>query len=275
VQVSIIIPETRCSQRKIYHVSASKDHLPNTFDDGMDTNGIQLFVNSNKTSAYIKISWINTIVAVHKLAGFIGVVILSPQLIADESVGLCSLGCPDHSKLLVESVPSQSHSSECKGEAVEACISNGFDLLALSQTTSEDTYFDRCLFDVLQSNKANSSWMSTVMAHNLQSLGPIGTPPSQPPTTTPWPNGLIDNHQDKIDPEDHDDNDNTDTNIPLGLARHVVYDPQEQISPSSSPGIHDSQGQTSPSSATIVSSSILLMVWCILQWHAIHYILYT
>ena len=260
LQVTIVIPESRCSQRKIYHVSASRNHLPNIFDDGMvNTDGLQLYVNSNKTSAYIKISWINTTIAVHKLAGFVGVVIQSPQRIADESVGLCSLGCPDHSKFLVEKVSSHSYSEDCEQEAVKACISNGFDLLL--PITTQDSYFDRCVFDVLESNKSNSSWMSTVMEHNLQSLGPIGTPPSEPSTNIPWPIGF-DDYQDKIDPEDYnDDSDNLDTDISPGLARPLVHDPQEQ---------------TSHSSSTIVaSSSILLMVWCVLQWHAVHYILYT
>jgi len=241
-------------------VSASRNNLPNTFDDGMvDTNGLQLYVNSNKTSAYIKISWIDTTIAVHKLAGFVGVVILSPQHIADESVGLCSLGCPDHSKFLVEKVSSQGYSGDCEQEAIKACFSNGYELLEL--TTTQDSYFDRCVFDVLKSSNANSSWMTTVMEHNLKSLGPIGTPPSEPSTTIPWPIGL-DFYQDNIDPEDYnDDSDNLDTDISPGLARPLVHDPQEQ---------------TSHSSSTVVaSSSILLMVWCTLQWHVVHYILYT
>jgi len=264
VQVNIVIPESRCSQRKIYRVSASRGHLPTTFDDGTDnSDGLQLFVNSNKTSAYLKVPWINTTVAVHKLAGFIGVVILSPQIIADESVGLCSLGCPDHSKFLIEDVPSQRYSDSCRQEAIKACSINEFVVLgesSSSSSTTDDFYIDRCLFDALKSNKANSSWMSVVMVQSLQSLGPIGIPPKEPSTNIPWADDLLNNYQDRTDSSDNDDG-YIPNDVSPGLALPLEHKPLEQ--------------EEASRSTLTASSSILLMVWCLLPWHAIHYILYT
>lgn len=168
----MIISPSHCSQETIYRASAVKDYLPATFEDKTTgSNGTELFLNSNHTSAYVKIPWISTTIAIHKLAEYIGVVVQSPASVANESVGLCSLGCPDHSKLTVSKVVHDNLISDCTQEAFIACSINNLTLLTV--LTAADTYYEQCVFDTIESTNSNSSWISLVMVENWSSLGPV------------------------------------------------------------------------------------------------------
>jgi len=167
--VNVVVSASSCSQVTTYHASAVRD-FPATFKDGtIGVNGLGLFLNDNSTSAYIRIPWINTTIAIHKLAGHIGVVIQSPASVASKSVGLCSLGCPDHSKLSI--LDSIDYVEDCAQEAIIACSINNLRLSDIL-VGQQDQYLHKCIFDVLQSNNPNSSWISLAMVDSWFSLGP-------------------------------------------------------------------------------------------------------
>ena len=161
----MVISASNCSQEMIYHASATEYYLPATFEDGTyGINGLELILNSNGTSAYIRIPWINTIIVVHKLANHIGIAIQSPESVANKSIGLCSLGCPEHSKLTVQEVVNHDLSGNCSKEAYLTCSLNDFALLNIK--IQGDNYFEKCLFDTLTTNNSNSSWISLAMVNN-------------------------------------------------------------------------------------------------------------
>ena len=165
----MVIPASNCSQEKIYHVYATADYLPTTFKDGTHgIHGLELILNSNGTSAYIRIPWISTIIVVHKLANHIGIAIQSPESVANRSVGLCSLGCPEHSKLTVQEVVTHNLAGSCSREAYATCHVNNFALL--KGETQGEYYFEKCLFDTLTTNNTNSSWISLAMVDSWHLL---------------------------------------------------------------------------------------------------------
>lgn len=167
----MVIYASNHSQEITYHASIVKDYFPSTFEDGTtEVNGLELILNSNGTTAYIRIPWISTTIGIHKLAGHIGVVIQSPTSVANESIGVCSFGCPAHSKVTVSKVVDQDLSGDCTKQAYSVCSINDFAILR-PQTVGE-SYFDKCLFDVLKSNNSNSSWITLAMVNSLNLLGP-------------------------------------------------------------------------------------------------------
>ena len=172
------MPASDCSQEATYHASVTMDQLPITFEDGTSgVNGLESILNSNATSVYIRIPWISTVVAVHKLGRQIGIVIQSPESVANHSVGLCSLGCPEHSKVAITEVLDQDGASSCMQETIDACAINDLALFQSEFKTKGEHYYDKCMFDVLQSNHSNSAWISLAMANSWHLLGPTGSDP--------------------------------------------------------------------------------------------------
>lgn len=175
MQLSVIISASDCSEEMTYHASAVRDYLPSIFEDGTNgVNGLELILNNNATSAYIRIPWIDTIIAIHKLAGYIGVVVRSPEYVANRSVGLCSLGCPEHSKFSVIDVIEEDPTSRCTQDAYTTCSINDFAIFNLQ--TEVETYYEKCIFDVLKSQHFNSSWISLGMVNSWDLLGPASIP---------------------------------------------------------------------------------------------------
>lgn len=171
----MVITASDCSPETTYHASAVTDYFPTTFEDGTSgVNGLELIFNSNGTSGYIRVPWINTIIAIHKLARHIGIAVQSPVAVANKSVGLCSLGCPEHSKVTVIDFVDQDPTSSCTQEAYIACSINGLALANLD-TNVKPTYYEKCIFDVLKSNNSNSSWISLAMVDSWYLLGPSST----------------------------------------------------------------------------------------------------
>ena len=168
----MVISASNCSQETIYHASAVGDYLPATFEDGTDgVNGLELILNSNGTSAYIRISWISTVIVIHKLAGHIGIAIQSPASVANKSVGLCLLGCPEHSKLTVQEVVNHDPTGNCTQEAYTTCSLNNGALL--KGETEGEYYYEKCIFDTLNTNNINSSWISLAMVNSWHLLGTV------------------------------------------------------------------------------------------------------
>ena len=168
----MVISASNCSQETIYHASAVGDYLTTTFEDGTNgVNGLELILNSNGTSAYIRISWINTVIVIHKLAGHIGIAIHSPASVANKSVGLCALGCPEHSKLTVQEVINHDSTGNCTQEAYVSCSLNNAALF--EGETKGEYYYEKCLFDTLNTNNTNSSWISLAMVNSWHLLGTI------------------------------------------------------------------------------------------------------
>ena len=166
----MVISASNCSQETIYQASAEGDYLTPTFEDGTNgVNGLELILNSNGTSAYIRISWINTVILIHKLAGHIGIAIQSPASVANKSVGLCSLGCPEHSKLKVQEVLDRDSTGNCTQEAYISCSLNNGTLF--NGKTEGELYYEKCIFDTLNTNNTNSSWISLAMVNSWHLLG--------------------------------------------------------------------------------------------------------
>lgn len=156
------------------------DQLPTTFEDGTSgVNGLESISNTNGTSVYIRIPWISTTVAIHKLGRQIGLVIQSPESVANQSLGLCSLGCPEHSKVTISEVVNRDPTSSCTREAYLACGINAFAIVQLK--TEGEIYYEKCIFDVLQSNHSNSAWMSLAMVNSWHLLGPTSADPDDLP----------------------------------------------------------------------------------------------
>lgn len=180
----MVISASNCSQETIYHASAVGDRLTATFEDGTNgVNGLELILNSNGTTAYIRISWINTVIVIHKLAGHVGIAIQSPASVANRSVGLCLLGCPEHSKLTVQEVINHDLTGNCTQEAYVSCgLNNG---TLFKEETEVELYYEKCLFDTLNTNNTNSSWISLAMVNSWHLLGTIYSDTSHGGTLSP------------------------------------------------------------------------------------------
>ena len=180
----MVIAASNCSQETIYHASAVGDYLTATFEDGTNgVNGLELILNSNGTSAYIRISWINTVIVIHKLAGHIGIAIRSPASVANGSVGLCSLDCPEHSKLTVQEVLDRDSTGNCTQEAYISCgLNNG---TLFTGETEAELYYEKCIFDTLNTNNTNSSWISLAMVNSWHLLGTVYSDTPHGSTSSP------------------------------------------------------------------------------------------
>ena len=168
-------------------------HLPSTFEDGRSSLGPQRSVMINRYSCErhkgecvveLHMRHINTTIVIRKLAGYLSVAVVLPQVVANSSSSnnggtsssdslptdrmgiqqLCMAGCPRSERFTADDFVSHKHSrlKMHKSDATDICADSG----------ATDGFYDACIEDLLLTGNEELAETAYVAQADMMRLYP-------------------------------------------------------------------------------------------------------